>query len=215
MKISCVGAAIAAALAGAANAEIVCYSGSVALATTNWSNSIVIPQFNPALGTLNSISWTLNGSVAGSASYESLDASPTTVTLNLSATLTLFAPDSSTLQVTIPSVSVSEGAGAFDGSVDFDGASGSAFNSLSGASSGSGSSTSPALLAAFTGGGTVSLAVTGVGSSNGTGAGNLLLLFQSLAGADAQVCYDYTPIPTPGALALVGAGLAVAGRRRR
>lgn len=61
-------------------------------ATTNWTSSLSLPQWDPSLfpgQTLTGISFTLDGSVSGNAKFESLDAAPATVTMDLQATITL------------------------------------------------------------------------------------------------------------------------------
>jgi hypothetical protein len=206
------------AAAGAAQAAEICYDGSFALARTNWSDNLVIPKFDPALGTLISVSWSVSGNIEGSAAFESLDASATTIQTALSATIRLQRPDATDLQVIIPVAMNSDSASAFDGGIDFGGTSGKTYAGLTASDSGSSSSMSPADLALFTAGflgETISLPVSATGSSTGSGAGNLLLLFNTFAGASAEVCYTYEPIPAPSALALLGLGGLVAGRRRR
>lgn len=206
------------AAAGVANAAEVCYDGSFSLARTNWSDSLVIPKFDPALGTLLSVRWSVTGNIEGSAAFESLDASATTINTALSATITLTRPDATPLQVIIPVAMNSDGAAAFDGTIDFGGTSGKTYPGLMASDSGSSSTNAPADLALFTAamlGETISLPVSAVGSSTGSGAGNLLLLFNTFAGASVEVCYEYEPVPAPGALALLGLGGLVAGRRRR
>lgn len=216
MKIA---AFVVAALAGAAVAnETISYDATFTMARTNWSANLVIPKFDPALGNLVRVSWTLNGDVTGSASFESLDASDATITTSLAATITMFRPDNSVLDVVIPVVNNSDAATAFDGTIDFAGTSGKAYENLSGTDTASDNTTDSGDLALFTAmslGETISLPVTAVGSSSGSGAGNLLLLFNTFAGADIKVMYEYELIPAPGALALLGLGGLVAGRRRR
>ena len=83
MKIA---ALAVAALAGVAVAnETICYDATFSMSRTNWSSNLVVPKFDPALGNLVRVSWTLNGDVTGSASFESLDASDTTITTALAA----------------------------------------------------------------------------------------------------------------------------------
>ena len=118
----------------------------------------------------------------------------------------------------IPVVNNSDAATAFDGTIDFAGTSGKAYENLSGTDTASDNTTDSGDLALFTAmslGETISLPVTAVGSSSGSGAGNLLLLFNTFAGADIKVMYEYELIPAPGALALLGLGGLVATRRRR
>ncbi len=202
-------------VAAAASGATITHTGTISTATTNWNAPISLPLFDPSLGTLNSVSWNLGGNVSGSAKFESLDAGATTVNLNLAATLTLFAPDNSVLQVTIPSVNTAVNASAHDGTIDFGGTSGATYTGLSGSATAGSSSSVPAFLALFTGVGLTSINATGVGSSSGTGGGNLITQFATSAGANFEIVYDYTPVPTPGAIAVFGAAGLLAARRRR
>jgi putative phosphotransacetylase len=43
----------------------VCFQDQVPLTTTNWSSSVSIPKFDPTLGDLVSISFTLSGNIQG------------------------------------------------------------------------------------------------------------------------------------------------------
>jgi len=201
-----------------AHAAMVMYSDSVPVQTTNWSDTMMLPLFDPSLGTLTSVKLTLDGSVSGTAKYESLDASPALIDLNLQATITLQKPDLSNLVQIIPLANVSENASAFDGTVDFDGASGTTFAGLNGSASDMTTLTLPADLALFTGVGNINLPVSGTGSSNGSGAGNLITQFATSAGATAKVVYTFEPVPEPTSFALAGlgmAGLLLAGWRKR
>lgn len=211
-------AALAAAACSASALETVCYDASYSLSRTNWDSSIVLPKFDPALGTLISVSWSVSGTVEGSVAFESLDASSAMINTALSATISLARPDNTPLQIIIPIVSNMDTVTAFDGTSDFGGTSGKTYAGLSSSATGSSSSSASADLALFTAGfvgETISLPVTATGSSTGSGAGNLLLLFNTFASADVDVCYTYVPIPAPGALAVLGLGGLVVGRRRR
>ena len=98
-----------------ADAATVSYGGSILLAPTNWSSAITIPKFNPALGTLDSISFTLSGGILGTARFENLDAQPSTVTMLLSAQIKMLRPDNSIILVAIPIVATADYVAAFDG----------------------------------------------------------------------------------------------------
>jgi hypothetical protein len=183
--------------AATSQADSVTYSGSIALAPTNWNNSLIIPKFDSALGCLDNICFSLNGHVEGTAKFESLDGGPATVTMNLQSTLTLQRPDLSTLVVTIPLATTVDNVTAFDGIVDFAGTSGMTYSALAGSSLDTACSSTAADKALFTGAGNITLPCVGAGSSNGSGAGNLILQFSTSAAADAQVTYTYSPCVTP------------------
>lgn len=205
---------------GCALAGTLTYTGTIPLATTNWNNSISIPQFDPSLGTLTGITFILTGRVEGSAMLENLETVSADVTVDLSAKITLMRPDTSVLVAAIPVVSVTENVAAFDGQMDFQGDSGRKYENLSANRTESSTSVPPSAdLALFTGTGSIVLPIRAEGFSSGSGAGNLLLQFSTLAFAEAQVKYDYTAVPEPsGLLALMAgfgglAGLLVRGRR--
>ena len=63
--------------AAAQTPQQVCYTASIPLQSTNWNQSMTFPKFDPALGQLVSIDFTLNGHIEGSVREESLDGSPT------------------------------------------------------------------------------------------------------------------------------------------
>lgn len=187
--------------------------------TTNWNEMANLQKFDTNLGTLVAIKLTLLGSVAGEARFESLDAAPTTVTTNLSATLTLFRPDMTTLVVALPAASTMDMVTAFDGMSDFGGTSGRTYTDLQAVDSnmatlGPPVSMSDEALFAAPGGGMLNLPVTAIGTSNASGAGNLLVQFNTMAGARATIEYTYK-VPEPATLALLLIGGPVLFRRRR
>ena len=196
----------------------VCHDVSLSSQRTNWSTSITIPKFDPAVGNLVRVRWRIIGQVSGNASFESLDAASTTITTSLSASIALTRPDASLLSVAIPVVNNADTVSAYDGVVDFGGTSGKSYTGLSGSALATSSSIAVADLALFTAsapGQTISLPVSATGTSSGSGAGNLLLLFETFASASVRVCYEYTFIPAPSSLAFLGLGGLVAMRRRR
>jgi hypothetical protein len=180
---------------------------------TNWSNTISIPKFDTTLGTLDSITFVLAGHVEGAARLESLETIPANVTVDLSAILKLMRPDTSQIVVTIPVVSVTELIAGFDGLIDFGGPSGRTHENLSANHSETAVSPPPASdIALFSGTGDIVLPVSAEGFSSGSGAGNLLLQFNTLASAEATVTYDYTGVPEPsGLLALMTGMSSLAG----
>jgi hypothetical protein len=218
MRTLTLAAAAAAALAaGAASAAT---SDTFGPAMTNWTETLSVDMFDGSLGTLTKATFKLIGEVNGSASGESLDAAPATVTLDLSAEIEATA--GSLLLVTLPTVSESFGATAFDGTIDFGGTSGVAFLDRTAMDMDTIEVTDAAALALLTGPGTIDWTVSATGMSVGTGAGNLITQFMTNAGASIEVSYMYdavtTPIPVPAALPMLVAGLAGLGalaRRRR
>jgi hypothetical protein len=177
--------------AATADIVIVQYDDAVALNQTNWSDTVSFPLFDPALGTLLSVSFELAGHVEGSAMFESLDAAPATVTMNLAAEIDLQRPDLTSLVTVLPLAATVDNVTAFDGVIDFGGTSGRTYENLSGDDSDSSSSNNAGDLALFTGVGTIDLPCSALGASSGSGAGNLILQFMTSASADVSVIYEY------------------------
>jgi len=205
---------------GVAWGDTLMYSDWIPLNTTNWNLSVTVPKFDGSLGTLTKITFDLMGDVEGSARFESLDAAPATVTMDLSAQITLQRPDLSPLVVTLPTASTLDNVTAFDGVIDFGGTSGKTYPLLTASDADSAmllSPFSPIDTANFIGGplDTITLPVKAQGASTGSGAGNLLLQFATQAAANVQVTYEYIPIPEPAAASLLGLiGLVLLRRRR-
>jgi len=206
------------ALGGVAMAQgttTVCYTDSIPIQSTNWTNSVTVPQFNPTLGTLQSIQFTLNGRIEGETRVESNDAGPTTVNTSFSASITLTRPDNSVIVVTIPIADFVDNFTAFDGVLDFAGTSGETRIGLVAVDSDVVVSPPPVSdLALFTGFGNITLPVMATGSSIATGGGNITTNFITRAEASCQVCYTYTvntlPVftePTCGATYMASAGV--------
>lgn len=220
-------AALAAAAAflpfASAQATTLSYADSVALTTTNWSNTLSFAKFDTSLGNLTSIRFDLSGVVQGSGNAESMDATASTVTLSLGSLLGLTRPDNSTLVVTNPVFSQTFNFSAFDGGIDFGGTSGGTTGSVSATGSNFFVSSSASDFALFSalGGGTINLGLNAVGASSGTGSGNLIQQFTTAASGVAKVTYTYTAttpttdVPEPASLALVCGGLGLLAARRR
>lgn len=168
---------------------------------TNWQDSLVVDKFDPTLGTLTAVDITLDGSVNGTAKYESTDPKPTPVVLKLSADIELQRPNNAGLLLASPTILKSENADKFDGVIDYAGASGSTFPDLAASATGNTILTAAADLALFTGPGQIVLPVKATGTSKGTGSGNLIAEFQVNGVANVKLVYTYTP--TAPAIALV------------
>ncbi len=229
-KISVValaGTAAALTFAGSAQAATLTQTVSATkpVTTTNYTDTLSVAQFDGSLGTLTKVTFSLAGTVLGNANAESLDAAPATVTLNLSAGINLNLPAAlggGLLVNVTPLANQVFNASAFDGTFDFAGTSGAAFTGLTNTDSDSAIKTDAPTLAFFTGLSTVNMGLVASGLSSGSGSGNLVTQFQTQAGAELQVTYEYTtpdPVVVPEPTALLGlssvAFLGLIGRRKK
>lgn len=187
-----------ATLVAAASAGSVSYSGSIPVQTTDWTNSVTVPRFDPALGILKVVRVTLDGHIEGSIFFESQDPLPQVVTTNLTATIEVFRPDTSLIVSASPAVQHVDAVGAFDGLTDFGGTSGKTYANLSQDLTESHASPRPASdLGLFTGPsgspGTITLSVRAVGHSAASGSGNIIQGFTTQASAVVTVLYKFEP----------------------
>ncbi len=185
------------------------------------AGSFNVPQFDPSLGTLTQIDLLVSGmSTGGTNSIENLGVTAGSADLSIGTNITVSGP-SSFVVLTTPATSVTGiPLAAFDGVLDFAGASG--FTLAGGSSSDSDSNSLFSGFAPYLGLGNVGFNF----SSAGNTANNLTNVSPSSStstpatfGFDATVTYTYTPVPEPSTMALAGIGLSgvlvTAYRRRR
>jgi hypothetical protein len=184
------------------SAAILTQTQSVPLTPTDWSTTLVFSQFNPALGTLNSITIMLDGTIVSELIATNTGATTDTGTVTATATITVTRPDSSTL-VVAPTVSHTE---TLDPGNSFD---------VTETNSASNAVTSPppaSDLVAYTGVGTIGLPISAVGSSTVTsGNGNVAGGALTSASATVTLVYQYDPalmLPEPPGVLVFGLALA-------
>lgn len=181
-----------------AKADTISFSASHPMSTTNWTDALAFPKFDPSLGTLTGIHFHLQGGVEGQVEFENMDSQPATVRTFLQAEITLYRPDRSIIILTIPVHDTIDNVTAFDGVLDFGGTSGRSYLGLTASDSSSADSPPPESdIALFTGPGTIALPIHAVGTSFASGAGNLIAQFSTSASALVGVTYIYEPPPPP------------------
>jgi hypothetical protein len=208
--------------ATAAHASTITFSDSVATQKTDFAKSVTLSQFDPSLGTLNSIFLELTGKVTGSIKLESGDAQPATATGYLASEISVENLDNSPLLSTLPTVTETQNLTAFDEVYDFGGTSGVTFAGLSDTQTKSKTLTASNAFTPFIGTGKITLPVLALAKSKATGSGNLLALINTSAGATLKLVYDYTSNKTPqkvpespiSASVLAGTALLMATRKK-
>jgi hypothetical protein len=197
-----------------ANAGTITLTDTISLQKTNYNTSLSFAKFDDMGGTkiLESVSFSIEGTIQGEAKIESGDSQAATIVTTLSAELKLIdAMNNSLLVVTIPSVSRMFEAEAFDGSVDYAGGSGITYDNLNASQFEQETYTAPATLAFFTGAGTAAFSFEAAATSLATGSGNLSSDFTTAASGVVDVVYTYRDIPilasAPSSFALLGLAL--------
>lgn len=210
-------------------ATLLCAAGFTSAATieqdfvvgvqdTDFNTSITFDKFDDMGGSLilESVMFSIDGVVMGSAEVESRDATAQTIVTTLSAELTLTDSLMNTLVVTIPSITNSFDATAFDGTSDAGGTSGITYAMLTDTEFNSATYTDAMTLALFSGVGTADVDFDAAATSRAVGAGNITTTFFSQAGGTVKVIYKYTTtVSAPSQVAFLGLGLlAFAGMRK-
>lgn len=195
--------------------QILTFNGSAPLTPTNSSGLISLPKFDPSLGSLEAVLISLSGHVEGTARYESMNASPRTVTLNLAAKIDLKDEQSNLISSTLPLASMTSNALAYDGIMDFGGTSGHTFANISADNVAPlHNYTNLVDLAKFIGNDMLSFPLIATGQSTGNGPGNIVYSFSTATSASVEIQYTYAPSPEPAGLAMLLLA-AVRLRRRR
>lgn len=211
----CVFTALA-TLATAQSTQQQCFSRSIPVSSTPLNGSMTFPRFDPALGTLTQISYSLTGGAQGSAAAENLSPSaPSNLTMNFAAQLQLTRPDLSVIVVALPLATFNDTLSPFDGAIDFGGPSGVFHGGINASNTNSAISPPPISdLALFTGmpgnPGTITLPVIGTAASTAMGNGNEVFQFLTQVSADCTICYTYT-VNTPPDFNCVGSAAASVG----
>ena len=222
-------AALAALLSGSlVTAHAATSSSTYLLAEdlTDWSSSLDLIQFNPALGTLNSVTIALSATLSGSGGVENKQGlQPGTFVVQLDGNFNLDAPTAGAgLSFSRSLVNQTVTLAKYDRTPDLAGSSGTRW-AYSVQGSQLRSFTDALQMAAFTGTGTVNAALSAEAVSTIGGPSNRFANFDTTVSGRVTVSYDYTlaavnavPVPEPGTWALMAAGLGMvlllASRRR-
>lgn len=195
---------------GQAHATTVSYTQAFGPLETDWiaPQTLLLPQFNPTIGTLNSVTFRFDGGISSGFSATNPTGSAKTVTYEAAGTLNF-------QQATLGNLTLD--LGPQDGSLALGPLGDLAFTIDLSASVGT---TLFSGWSDFLGGGNFGVDVTAFGlSSMSEDSGNVEFDVASSATTGVTVTYDYTAnrnsVPEPASLALVGLALCAAGAARR
>ncbi len=160
---------------------------------TGGSQSQSVAQFNPSLGTLNSVQILLNGKLTSDVKVENLDSAPSAINAQVNSDLSLHGPGGTLLSIAPSITENSTSLSAYDGTLDYGGTSGHDFGPQSASAQKSVTLTNN--LSAWEGTGSVSLTETAQSSSTVSGSGNEQVNISSFGSGNATVIYNYTPKP--------------------
>ncbi|NLH74141.1 MAG: choice-of-anchor E domain-containing protein [Verrucomicrobia bacterium] len=196
--------------------ETICHSVRIEPARLNWVAQLEIPQFDPALGTLESVSVEVDASIVTDFQAENVNNwgdegayAPVTASINTTVCLQL---DGTVLATAQPSIQRQENIAArYDGVFDFGGASGISAIGITASDTGTRTLTAASGddLSAFVGNGAVPMTLSAQGYSKVKGSGNLVISISTVAGGSVKVCYSYRRTPPGGGFCVFVEGQAV------
>lgn len=207
--------ALALSLTGTARADVISFSDSYTPgAAGSWSHAFSLSRFDSSLGSLSAVTFNYGLGLSGSFRLENLEAKPVTLLAQAGANLVFYGPVSRSIAA---SASTSEAVGAFDGVVDYGGASGAQLGPLSASNAGA-----VGLLTGWAdliGAGAFTIDAQAFSSPSARGDGQLAADIVSEMTGWIRVSYDYTPtvrqVAEPESMALVGIGVLGLGALRR
>lgn len=207
--------ALAVSLSGGARADVISYSDSYApVAAGGWSHAFALSRFDSSLGSLNAVTFNYGLGVTGRFRLENLEAKPVTFLTQAGGNVVFYGPVSRSIAA---SASASQAVGAFDGQVDYSGASGVQIGPLSATNAGALGVWSG--WADLIGSGVFAIDAQAFSAPSARGDGQLSAEIISEMTGWISVSYDYTPavrqVPEPLSMALVGIGVLGLGVLRR
>jgi hypothetical protein len=171
---------------------------SIADTPTDWQQVLPFEQFDPSLGTLDSINIGVTADIAGSVSVESLEAAASTVDIGQFGNLSVNGPTGINLVSDPVDFSGAWALGAYDGTTDYGGTSGTVVAVANTGTANVTLSSSTADLGPFVGTGSVTLSAYANVALSITGPANMQIDSQASVGGTVDLQYNYASTTTAG-----------------
>ena len=184
------------------------YTATHSPSTTEWSDSFILQQFNPALGSLQSVYIEASESVNINGTVQNTSTGPQSFTFRAGSLLTVTLPG--TLGFLQPSPL------AFAQAYNLPAGGSALYGPVNASDSVNYTYTTAPDMAWFIGVGTFTLpGVTQTQELISGGGGNIIASLSTVAGATVKVQYNYILVPEPGSFVLLALGGAVMLLRKR
>lgn len=203
---------------GPGPSDFICYMDTLENRYASFTTSLHVPQFDPALGTLELVTVQLQLAQDSFVKAELLNPQvPGLYEYELNWNMTMTGLGGQTLLQLLDGADASGGLTAFDGLHDFEGTSG--FTDLYSSEDDDGrlfTSITPGF-DSFIGTGSMEFVVQALATLYMAGTGAPFdIVHQTGVNASVEICYEYVPIPEPAGLALgTGSALILLSRRRK
>lgn len=180
-------------LSAPAWAQQVCHRFNIPSTPTDFTTTLVVPKFDQPGDVLTAIDFDISGRGDGQIRVENLANSATSLTTTFRCDLGLIRPDNSVIVTGSATRVFTDNLSAFDGNLNYSGASGNSHNNLTISINASHTSPPPASdLALFTGAGTITLSFVGSNTSTVVGGSNISVSTKQDADARVSICYTFT-----------------------
>lgn len=196
----CLGTAL---LAHPLQAAVFVHSVNLGSQTAGWTNLVNLPQFNPTLGDLASVTLRIYGTLDGSAGIENLEDKFSSIAAYLLGDFRVYDAGQQEVLNLALSATQNQVVDPFDGELDYGGTSGYTFGDLQASGQTSVSYLIPGDdLSAFIGLGTLSYTVATSDNSYGESSAGTFAFFSSLLGSGTlQITYTTAILPEPTTMA--------------
>lgn len=178
--------------------DTVTFSDTVPVRLTDWTDTVTLPRFDPALGDLRAVDLSIDAHLDATMYLENLADTSASLATRLSAQVVASrpGPGGSAIAGAHPSVTRTDDLAAFDGTLDHAGASGQTANVTANQAT-TATLSDPADLTLFTGTGSITLPTAGTGTSIVPGGVDVDADVNTSVGASVTVTYTYVSDTRP------------------